>query len=364
MKMNLISKIFMGSLLFAFALPLFASAEGESAPIIAASKKDLPRGKETPMMRQGLVAYIADAKAKKEDIHSIMIVQHGKIIASQWLGEGAEDKPHIMHSVSKTFTSMAVGFAIAEGKLHLDDKVISFFPDKLPAEVSDNLKKLEIRHLLTMNSGHDTDPTQAVRNGKEDWVKAFLATPITHEPGTYFVYNSVGTYVLSAIVQKVTGQKVFDYLQTRLFEPLGIDGIHWEESPQGINCGGWGLYLKTEDMAKMGQFILQKGKWNGKQLIPASWIEQMTTKHVESCPAGIRPEEVAARGMTKENSDWVQGYCYQMWRCRNDAVRADGANGQYIIVLPKKNAVIVTTAKVGNMQEEINLLYQYFLPLL
>lgn len=358
MKMNLISKIFMGSLLFAFALPLFASAEGESAPIIAASKKDLPRGKETPMMRQGLVAYIADAKAKKEDIHSIMIVQHGKIIASQWLGEGAEDKPHIMHSVSKTFTSMAVGFAIAEGKLHLDDKVISFFPDKLPAEVSDNLKKLEIRHLLTMNSGHDTDPSQAVRNGKEDWVKAFLATPITHEPGTYFVYNSVGTYVLSAIVQKVTGQKVFDYLQTRLFEPLGIDGIHWEESPQGINCGGWGLYLKTEDMAKMGQFMLQKGKWNGKQLLPESWFDEATQSHIAQPPVWF-----PANGKVKE-SDWTQGYGYQVWRCRNNAFRADGANGQFIIVIPEKDAVIVTTANIGDMQAEINLIWKHLLPAL
>ena len=233
----------------------------------------------------------------------------------------------------------------------MTDKVISFFPDKLPATISPNLEKLEIRHLLTMSGGHDTDPTGKVRQMEgADWVEAFLNTPFEHEPGTFFCYNSMGTYVLSAIVQKVTGQKVVDYLYPRLFRPLGIVGVHWEESPQGINCGGWGLYIRTEDMAKMGQFLLQKGQWNGKQLLPASWVEEATTTKVASVPAGVRPEK--------------QGYGYQMWRCRHDAVRADGANGQYIILLPEKDAVIVTTAHIGDMQAEINLIWKYLLPAL
>ena len=153
-------------------------------------------------------------------MHSIMILQHGKVVKEQWLGEGDRHTPHVLNSVSKTFTATAIGFAVAEGKLKVTDKVISFFPDQLPAEVSPYLKELEIRHLLTMSSGHDVDPTALVRqkgNEKADWAKLFLSAPLVHKPGTYFVYNSLGTYMLSAIIQKVTGEKVINYLYPRLF---------------------------------------------------------------------------------------------------------------------------------------------------
>ena len=327
--------------------------------------KSLPRAEATPKMTKALNKYLEAVGKAEQDLHSVMVLQHGKVIAERWLSEGAWNKPHVMNSVSKTFTATAIGFAVSEGLLKVTDKVISFFPDKLPATISPNLEKLEIRHLLTMSGGHDTDPTGKVRQMEgADWVEAFLNTPFEHEPGTFFCYNSMGTYVLSAIVQKVTGQKVVDYLYPRLFRPLGIVGVHWEESPQGINCGGWGLYIRTEDMAKMGQFLLQKGQWNGKQLLPASWVEEATTTKVASVPAGVRPEKAKELGLTAKNSDWVQGYGYQMWRCRHDAVRADGANGQYIILLPEKDAVIVTTAHIGDMQAEINLIWKYLLPAL
>lgn len=327
--------------------------------------KSLPRAEATPKMTKALNKYLEAVGKAEQDLHSVMVLQHGKVIAERWLSEGAWNKPHVMNSVSKTFTATAIGFAVSEGLLKVTDKVISFFPDKLPATISPNLEKLEIRHLLTMSGGHDTDPTGKVRQMEgADWVEAFLNTPFEHEPGTFFCYNSIGTYVLSAIVQKVTGQKVVDYLYPRLFCPLGIVGVHWEESPQGINCGGWGLYIRTEDMAKMGQFLLQKGQWNGKQLLPASWVEEATTSKVASVPAGVRPEKAKELGLTAKNSDWVQGYGYQMWRCRHDAVRADGANGQYIILLPEKDAVIVTTAHIGDMQAEINLIWKYLLPAL
>lgn len=327
--------------------------------------KSLPRAEATPKMTKALNKYLEAVGKAEQDLHSVMVLQHGKVIAERWLSEGAWNKPHVMNSVSKTFTATAIGFAVSEGLLKVTDKVISFFPDKLPATISPNLEKLEIRHLLTMSGGHDTDPTGKVRQMEgADWVEAFLNTPFEHEPGTFFCYNSMGTYVLSAIVQKVTGQKVVDYLYPHLFRPLGIVGVHWEESPQGINCGGWGLYIRTEDMAKMGQFLLQKGQWNGKQLLPASWVEEATTTKVASVPAGVRPEKAKELGLTAKNSDWVQGYGYQMWRCRHDAVRADGANGQYIILLPEKDAVIVTTAHIGDMQAEINLIWKYLLPAL
>ena len=318
----------------------------------------LPRAKATTELDKAFGEYLAAVEAAGQDLHSIMIVKDGKVVKEHWMGEGAPDKLHILNSVSKTFTSTAVGLAIAEGRLSLSDKVVDLFPDKLPAEVSDNLKKVEVRHLLTMSGGHDTEPSRRTMPEGADWVEAFLAHPFEHEPGTYFWYNSMGTYMLSAIVQKVTGEKVIDYLTPRLFEPLAIEGATWQESPQGINAGGWGLYLKTEDLAKMGQLILRRGEWNGKQIVPAEWIDEMTTAHIDSRPAGMRPEQITFKA---EDSDWLQGYGYQMWRCRHGAVRADGANGQYIIVMPEQNVVIAMTANIGDMQGEINLVWEHLL---
>ncbi len=325
--------------------------------------KPLERGESSAKLDKAFDKYLEAVEKSGQDLHSIMILKDGKVLKEKWMSQGAANKPHILNSVSKTFTSMAVGFAVSEGKLNVNDKVISFFPEYLPAEVSGNLAKMEVRHLLTMTCGHDTDPTGRIRtDNDETWVKSFLAVPVEHEPGTFFCYNSVGTYMLSAIVQKVTGQKVLDYLYPRLFRPLGIVGATWLESPQGINTGGWGLFLKTEDLAKMGQFILQKGQWNGEQLIPASWIEEMSAAQVESLPAGVRKEVLPAKAW--KESDWLQGYGYQMWRCRNNAFRADGANGQYILILPEKNVVIAMTAHISDMQAELNLVWKHLFKVL
>jgi hypothetical protein len=160
--------------------------------------------------------------------------------------------------------------------------------------------------------------------------------------------------MLSAIVQKVTGEKVIDYLKPRFFTPLGIDSIDWEVNSQGINTGGWGLRLKTEDIARAGQFYLQKGKWNGKQLLPAEWIEEATSVKIYQAPDA--PQAV------KDSSDWMQGYCYQFWRCRHNAYRGDGAYGQYMIVLPDLDAVVAITSQTDDMQKELNLVWKYLLP--
>ena len=323
---------------------------------------DLPRAETPDSVNKAMEGFFQAAADDSMDIHSVMIVRDGNVIYSHWQSEGVDSVPHVLHSVSKTFTATAVGLAIAEGKMALTDKVIDFFPDKLPAEVSDNLKAMTVRDLLTMSCGHDVEPSG--RNAEQDWVTVFLAHPVVHEPGTFYLYNSIGTYMLSAIVQEVTGEKIVDYLTPRLFEPLHIDKPRWEESPQGINCGGWGLYLKTEDMAKMGQLLLQKGEWNGKQLIPAEWVAEMSKKQVESINPGTRKEDAEAKGMTKETSDWMQGYGYQMWRCRPGCFRADGARGQYIIVVPDKNAVVAITSNVEDLQGELNLVWSRILPVL
>ena len=325
---------------------------------------DLPRAETPDSVAKAMETFFQEAAKDSMDVHSVMIVKDGNVIFSRWQSEGVDSVPHVLHSVSKTFTATAVGLAINEGKMKLTDKIIDFFPDKVPANPSDNLKAMMVRDLLTMSCGHDDDPTGIIRNAGDDWVKAFLAYPVKHKPGTFYCYNSLGTYVLSAIVQKVTGEKVVDYLNTRLFVPLHIDKPKWEESPQGINTGGWGLYLKTEDLAKMGQLLLQNGEWNGKQLIPADWVSEMSKKQVDSVNPGTRMEQAAERGMTVETSDWMQGYGYQMWRCRPGCFRADGANGQYIIVVPEKQAVIAITSNVQNLQGELNLVWNHILPVL
>lgn len=322
---------------------------------------NLPRGKASAQMDKAMSEYLQAVKDCAEDLHSIMVVQHGKVLAEHFF---VPDTAHVLHSVSKTFTSTAVGFAISEGLLHLDDKIVDLFPESVPENASDTLSRITIRHLLTMNSGHGKDPTGSVRSNDGDWVRGFMEWPIEYEPGTCYCYNSLGTYVLSAAVQKVTGQKVVDYLESRLWQPLGIEKPKWLESPAGINTGGWGLYLHTEDLAKMGLCILNGGKFAGKQVIPADWVKEMSAKQVPCCPAGTNEVQMRERNVDPASSDWLQGYGYQMWRCRHNAFRADGAYGQYIIVIPEKDAVVVTTAQIGDMQEEINLIWDHILPAL
>lgn len=322
-------------------------------------KKSLPRAKNEKMA-DAIDKYIAAANEKGLDIHSVMVLKDGNVIGEKWVSLGDPNVPHIMNSASKTLTSTAAGFAVAEGKLNLNDKVISFFPDKLPKKISDNLKNMTVRDLLTMTGGQEKANTKAQRQTEQDWIEAFLAEPVPHKPGTFYAYNGLGTYMVSAIVQKAVGENIFDYLTPRLFNPLGITGIWWDESPAGINCGGWGAYLKTEDMAKIGQFYLQKGEWNGKQLLPASWIEEASSAQVESRPGGMTDDVYKQRDPA--NNDWLQGYGYQIWRGRHNTYRADGANGQYILVIPDKNAVVAVTADLDNMAEELNLIWDIIYP--
>ena len=333
----------------------------------------LPRGKASAAMDAAFETYLQAVADSSVEMHGVMVLQHGKVLEEK---QFAPDTAHIMNSVSKTFTSTAVGFAISEGLLSLDDRIVDLFPESVPdtleATAAERLGRITVRHLLTMNCGHGTDPTYAVRQGDGDWIRAFMSWPIDYEPGTCYCYNSLGTYLLSAAVQKVTGQKVVDYLEPRLWAPLGMEKPFWQESPAGINTGGWGLYLRTEDMARMGLCLLNGGKFCGKQVIPADWVKEMSANQVPSVGAGLNENQMKEilsahpdiPYFLPENSDWVQGYGYQMWRCRHNAFRADGANGQYIIVLPEKDAVIVTTAHVQNMQKEINLIWDHILPAL
>jgi hypothetical protein len=253
----------------------------------------------------------------------------------------------VLFSLSKSFTSSGIGLAIAEGKLSLDDTLISIFPEEVPPEPSDNLKAMRVRDLLSMSTGHHADAIGAFPYSSTDLTRAFLALPVAHKPGTHFVYNTPASYMLSAIVQKVSGTRLVDYLGPRLFEPLGIRSPRWDESGDGVSLGGFGLNLTTEDIARFGQLYLQKGEWDGARILPEEWVEAATARQVSN---GSAPD-----------SDWEQGYGYQFWRCQNDVYRGDGAFGQYCIVLPDHDAVIAITSGLGDMQEPLDLVWEHLL---
>jgi len=300
---------------------------------------------------QAILDFVKAAeKQRKDELHSFVLLRHGQIAAQGWWSPYNPESPHMLFSLSKSFTSTAIGIAQAEGLLNINDKVTSFFPDETPKEPSTNLQAMRIRDLLTMNTGHNNDATDRMRQDTTSWVRGFLALPVEHKPGTHFVYNSAATYMLSAIIQKTTGKTLLDYLTPRLFEPLGIQHPTWDSSPSGINIGGWGLKVRTKDIANLGQLYLQKGMWQGKQLIPAAWVEEATKKQTSN---GSSPD-----------SDWEQGYGYQFWRCRHDLYRGDGAFGQYCIVFPKQDAVLAITSGTTDMGAIMNLVWEHLLPAL
>ncbi|HEV2328626.1 MAG TPA: serine hydrolase [Verrucomicrobiae bacterium] len=297
------------------------------------------------------IVQFVQAADKINTLHSFMLVRHGYVIANAWWKPEAPNKPHVLWSLSKSFNSTAIGLAIAEGKLSLDDHILKFFPADAPPDPSENLKAVTVRDLLTMSSGQQTEPQ---RGPDGPTVKEFLAHPFVYKPGTHFLYNTMGAYTLSAIVTKVTGQTTLEYLKPRLFEPLGIENPRWDASPEGNSLGGYGLYLCTEDIAKFGQLYLQKGKWNGRQLIPQKWVEEATSKQIRN----------DGEGHSKIGIDWQQGYGFQFWRCTHNAFRGDGAHGQLCVVIPDKDAVIAITADTGNFSGEMNAIWTHLYPAL
>jgi CubicO group peptidase (beta-lactamase class C family) len=296
---------------------------------------DLPR---TSPERQGIASsallhFVEALDSQLHELHSFMLLRHGCVVAEGWWSPYRREYPHMVFSLSKSFTSTAVGLAVAEGYFSIDDPVLSFFPDEATAGGSEYLAAMRVRHLLSMTTGHTVD-TWAFMVDRPDgnWIRGFFAVPVVRAPGTHFLYNTGATYMLSAIVQKTTGTRLIEYLEPRLFAPLGIQHAAWDESPEGIAMGGVGLRLTTGDIARFGQLYLQKGSWQGRRLLSEAWITQATTSHIEPV---ANPE-----------SDWTQGYGYQFWRCRHGAYRGDGVFGQYCIIMPQQDAVLAITGGI------------------
>jgi CubicO group peptidase (beta-lactamase class C family) len=301
----------------------------------------------------GIIDFLNAADtAGRVELHSFMFLRHGKVIAEGWWKPFGPDNRHLLYSASKTFTATGIGLAVSENRLKLTDKVISFFPYSQPDTLSDYMKELTVQNLLTMSVGQDPEPRSMGNNG--DWINLFLSTKPIHKPGTVFMYNNMASFMLSAIVQQVTDQTLFEYLQPGIFKPLGIRGVDWDLNPQGINLGMIGLRLRSEDLAKFGQLLLQLGVWNNKQLIPKEWVKEATSFKIESIGGSNR--------LSKDKNDWTQGYCYQMWRGRNNTVRLDGMGGQFVVLIPDKDAVVVLTANARDTQDELNLVHNYLIP--
>lgn len=298
-----------------------------------------------------LVEFVQALEQKVDAVHSFMLVRHGHVVAEGWWAPYAAHEPHMMFSLSKSFTATAIGLAVAEKRLSIDDPVLSFFPDEAPAEPSANLRAMRVRDLLIMSTGHHQEDIRAFPfESSESLVRKFLSLPVTHKPGTHFVYNTPGSFMLSAIVQKVTGQTAAEYSRARLFAPLGIAQPEWDASRQGISYGGFGLNLRTEDIAKFGQLYLQKGQWQGRAILSEAWVERATSRQTAN---GSSPE-----------SDWEQGYGFQFWRCRHGFYRGDGAHGQFCIVMPQYDAVLVFTSGTREMGAVMDVAWEKLVPAL
>jgi CubicO group peptidase (beta-lactamase class C family) len=301
----------------------------------------------------GIHAFL-DAVEAAPDIepHSLMILRHGHVVASGWWAPYAPERLHLLYSLSKSFTSTAAGLAAAEGLLRLDDPVISYFPE-FEADITDpRSRAMLVRHVASMASGHLAETyAEASRLDRKETVRGFLLIPPDRDPGTVFAYNQPTTYTLASIVQRVTGQTMTEYLRPRLLDPLGIGEVAWLQRPAGRDLGFSGLHAATDAIARLGQLYLQDGVWEGRRLLPSSWIAEATRAHISNADG-------TAEGA---RSDWQQGYGFQFWMSRH-GYRGDGAYGQFCLVLPEHDAVIAVTAATEQMQDFLNMVWQHLLP--
>ena len=280
--------------------------------------------------------------------HSIMLLRHGQVAAEGWWQPYAADRVHLLYSLSKSFTATGVGIAVRAGLIDLDATVLSYFPE-LDADVTDERsRRIRVRHLLAMASGHreeTIDRAQAL--DPTNTVRGFLLLPPDEEPGTVFAYNQPCTYTLAEIVRRVTGGSLVAWLRPRLLDPLGIDDLAWRRDDDGAELGYSGCYAPTDAVAKLGQLYLQGGVWDGERILDADWVEQATSTQVAN------PHEA--------NPDWSQGYGFQFWMARH-GFRGDGAYGQFCVVLPEHDVVLAMTGQSLDMQAVLDAVWEHLLP--
>jgi CubicO group peptidase (beta-lactamase class C family) len=298
----------------------------------------------------GIDAFLAAlAPLAEVETHSLMVVRHGHVVAEAWFEPYSPSAPHLLYSLSKSFTSTALGFAVDEGLVDLDATVLSYFPEFDGRVTDPRSRAIKVRHVAAMASGHDDDIIdEAIAAGDGDMLLGLLLIPPDREPGSVFAYNQPCTYALSAIVQRVSGGSLTEFLRPRLFEPLGITAYGWRTDGRGREIGYAGLHVPTEAIAKVGLLYLNDGEWAGRRLLSAAWIAEATRSH-------IVPD--------REQIDWRQGYGFQFWHSRH-GYRGDGAYGQFMLILPEADAVVAMTAQSPDMQAVLDAAWTHLLPAL
>lgn len=298
---------------------------------------------------RGVLAFV-DALESTPGVepHSLMLLRHGQVVAQGWWQPYAADRVHLLYSLSKSFTAAAVGIAVREGLIDLDATALSYFPE-LDAEITDERsRRIRVRHLLAMASGHREETLDRARAADPtNTVRGLLLTPPDEEPGSVFAYNQPCTYTLAGIVRRVSGGSLVEYLRPRLLDPLGIDDLAWRRDETGAELGFSGCYAPTSAIAALGQLYLQRGVWDGERILDEDWVAAATTTQVEN------PGE--------ENPDWSQGYGFQFWMARH-GFRGDGAYGQFCVVLPEQDVVLAITGQSLDMQAVLDAAWQHLLP--
>ncbi|MGY2899225.1 CubicO group peptidase (beta-lactamase class C family) [Curtobacterium sp. PvP017] len=313
--------------------------------------KTFPR--TTPSARdidaRGVLAFV-DALESTPGVepHSLMLLRQGQVVAQGWWQPYTADRVHLLYSLSKSFTAAAVGIAVRENLIDLDATALSYFPE-LDAEITDERsRRIRVRHLLAMASGHREETLDRARAADPtNTVRGFLLTPPDEEPGSVFAYNQPCTYTLASIVRRVSGGSLVEYLRPRLLDPLGIDDLAWRRDETGAELGYSGCYAPTSAIAALGQLYLQRGAWDGERILDEDWVAAATRTQVEN------PGE--------ENPDWSQGYGFQFWMARH-GFRGDGAYGQFCVVLPEQDVVLAITGQSLDMQAVLDAAWQHLLP--
>ena len=302
------------------------------------------------------ISALLDRLDKKSiECHSLMVVRHGRVVAEGWWAPYSADRPHLLYSLTKSFTSVAVGLAIADGLLSLDDRVVDVLPDHVPTDISEQGRRITVHHLLSMTAGHRTDTlAEAWQLEPGDLVKGFLRVPFNTTEGTRHTYDNSTTFILARMVERVVGRDLPEFLDERLFTPMGIDHAEWDRVGSGAAFGFHGLHLRTEAVAAFGELLLRGGLWGDKQLVPREWVELATGRRIDS-----RHYAEGADG-----ADFLRGYGYQFWLSRH-GFHGNGAFGQHCVVVPSHDLVVILTSaqqEVQQAQDVLDAIWECLLP--
>jgi CubicO group peptidase (beta-lactamase class C family) len=312
--------------------------------------RSLPRSApaDQQVSSAAVLAFVDALDAQPDvEMHSVMVLRHGHVLAEGWWAPYSAERPQLIYSLSKIFTCTAAGFAAAEGLLDLDDSIVKHFPE-FDADIVGPSRAITLRHAITMASGHTREMrSEAFVRDPHEPIRGLLLIRPDSEPGTVFAYSQPCTYAVASVIQRNAGMPLTQYLRPRLFDPLGIGQVGWLTAPPGREQGFSGLFARTEDIAKLGQVYLQHGRWGNAQLLSADWVAEATSRQIAT------PNE--------PNPDWQRGYGFQFWLSQH-GYRGDGAFGQFCVVLPEQDTVVVTTASTDNMQAILDALWTHLLP--